>query len=82
MSCAFEFNDWQYVSFCFLNHNCILCSGDSDIVDIEEDSNPDGHPSKRRETGSPLSDVGSLSDSDVSQSANNGSALSHEFGLS
>ncbi|CAG2106374.1 unnamed protein product [Medioppia subpectinata] len=52
--------------------------GDSDIVDIEEDSNPGGHSGKRRDTGSPLSDVGSLSDigdSDASQSANNANPL-------
>ena len=57
----------------------VVSSGDSDIVDIEEDSNTDGH-SKRRDTGSPLSDVGSLSDigdSDASQSAANGNPLSH-----
>ena len=53
---------------------------DSDIVDIEEDSNPDGHSGKRRDTGSPLSDVGSLSDvgdSDASQPAANGNPSSH-----
>ena len=58
----------------------LLCSGDSDIVDIEEDSNADPHSGKRRDTGSPLSDVGSLSDigdSDASQSAANGNPLSH-----
>ncbi|CAG2168252.1 unnamed protein product, partial [Oppiella nova] len=59
---------------------CMSCAVgcDSDIVDIEEDSNPDGHSGKRRDTGSPLSDVGSLSDigdSDASQSANNGNPL-------
>lgn len=57
-----------FLSFLFLD--------DSDIVDIEDDSNPDSrqhnssitsnHASKR--DGSPLSDVGSLSDSDLLQS--------------
>ncbi|XP_054165044.1 iroquois-class homeodomain protein irx-3-like [Oppia nitens] len=48
--------------------------GDSDI-DIEDDSNLDG--TKRRDTGSPLSDVGSLSDigDSDSQSANNGNPM-------
>lgn len=60
----------------------IFCSGtktflspdDSDIVDIEDDSNPDSRQhnsnsqSAKRE-GSPLSDVGSLSDSDLMSSS-------------
>lgn len=53
----------------------------SDIVDIEEDSNPEHHSSKRRATGSPLSDVGSLSDSDASQPPNGNPLNNHSLHL-
>jgi len=48
--------------------------GDSDIVDIEEDSNQDG---KRLGASSPLSDVGSLSDSESSQPGNSSTPNHH-----
>src|SRR5258708_5094565 len=81
--CFLSSLDLQYISFILSQLLsqllCIQFSGDSDIVDIEEDSNPDGHSGKRRDTTSPLSDVGSLSDvgdSDASQS-NNGNPLNN-----
>ena len=51
---------------------------ETDSIDIEDDSNQEGNENKRlNETGSPLSDPGSLLDSEGSQPANNNSATNN-----